>query len=439
MKKVIIRSLFFFALLSTSLFIGSCTEDEPNPNRISDAVNLASPINAATDIALDATLIWQAATDPDGDPITYDVYFGTEAIPVTVVSGSQTGTSYAPALAANTTYYWKVVAKDDRGGTSESTVWSFVTQNNGPGTVTLNMPTDAVSDVTLDALLTWQAVADPDGDAVTYDVYFGSDVSPVTVVTSSQMGTTYTPTLMANTTYYWKVVVKDGKGGTGESVVWSFTTERDITFDIFTDTRDGQVYKSVNIGTQTWMAENLAHLPSVSPTEEGSDTESYYHVYGYNGTNVNDAKATLNYKTYGVLYNWKAAITSCPTNWHLPSDAEWNQLEIFLDMDPSEADNIGWRRTGKIAYKLKTTSGWDPTISDTDGNGLDQYGFSALPGGYKYLNVNAFEGEGGIGYWWSSTEFSTTKALGRDIYSSSSTFRIWDHKVSGRSVRCVKD
>lgn len=94
-------------------------------------------------------------------------------------------------------------------------------------------------------------------------------------------------------------------------------------FGTFTDSRDGKVYNIVTIGKQFWMAENLAYLPSVVDPGTGSYTEPYYSVYGYNGTDVAAAKATENYQTYGVLYNWPAAMTACPEGWHLPSDAEW--------------------------------------------------------------------------------------------------------------------
>jgi len=97
----------------------------------------------------------------------------------------------------------------------------------------------------------------------------------------------------------------------------------------FTDSRDGKVYKTVTVGDQVWLAEDLAYLPAVSPAATGSQTESHYYVYGYEGTDVAQAKATDNYGTYGVLYNLQAAMTACPEGWHLPSDAEWTQLEEY--------------------------------------------------------------------------------------------------------------
>ena len=92
---------------------------------------------------------------------------------------------------------------------------------------------------------------------------------------------------------------------------------------------DGKTYKTVKIGNQWWMAENLAYLPSVGPYDIQSVINPMYYVYDYLGTNVNEAKATENYRTYGVLYNWPAAKSACPIGWHLPSDEEWRDWKYF--------------------------------------------------------------------------------------------------------------
>ncbi|MCF8358778.1 MAG: hypothetical protein K9H26_08480 [Prolixibacteraceae bacterium] len=88
------------------------------------------------------------------------------------------------------------------------------------------------------------------------------------------------------------------------------------------DERDGNYYNTVKIGEQIWMAENLAYLPQINRPSEQSYTIPLYYVYEYEGTEVNEAKAIENYQIYGVLYNWQAAISACPSGWHLPSDDE---------------------------------------------------------------------------------------------------------------------
>ena len=206
----------------------------------------------------------------------------------------------------------------------------------------------------------------------------------------------------------------------------------------FADNRDGHKYKWVRIGEQIWMGENLAYLPSVSPSSAESYADPYYFVYGYQSTSVSAAKATYNYSTYGVLYNWIAAKTACPTGWHLPTDDEWKQLEMALGMSQNKADDTDWRGTNE-GTKLKATSGWY-----NNGNGTDDYGFSALPGGYR-----AGSGEFGniifgdistFGAWWSYTEYSSFSAWHRILNNSSKNIvRSTDNKEYGFSVRCVRN
>ena len=85
-------------------------------------------------------------------------------------------------------------------------------------------------------------------------------------------------------------------------------------------THEGYDYSTVLIGDQCWFSENCRYLPEVSPSSEGSETEPYYYVYDYEGTDVAAAIATANYETYGVLYNWPAVMTEgiCPSGWHIP-------------------------------------------------------------------------------------------------------------------------
>jgi len=203
--------------------------------------------------------------------------------------------------------------------------------------------------------------------------------------------------------------------------------------DVYTDIRSGEtkVYKTVKIGDQWWFAENLAYLPEISPPLVGSATSPYYYVYGYSGTSVAEAKTTTNYGTYGVLYNWTAAKAACPPGWHLPSDADWKQLEMTLGMTQSQADLIGGRGTDQ-GSQMKATSGWY-----YNGN-TNTSGFTALPAGARYR-----EGFGNITYiahWWSSNEVDAYNAFNRDIeYHSSGIYRFSWYKEEGYSVRCVKD
>lgn len=225
--------------------------------------------------------------------------------------------------------------------------------------------------------------------------------------------------LTINTPYYIRAYATN-RNGTGYGMTMSFTAESKT----FTDMRDGNVYHTVTIGTQTWMVENLCYLPSVVEPATGSDTTPCYYVYGYNGTIVNNAKATANYTTYGVLYNWAAAMTACPTGWHLPSDAEWTQLTEYLG-----GENFG--------YKLKEagTTHW---LSNNYG-ATNETGFTALPGGCRFVD-GTFISIGSDGLWWSATEkdsqFAWRWAL---FYYQKSIDRNYAYKLMGFSVRCVRD
>jgi uncharacterized protein (TIGR02145 family) len=201
--------------------------------------------------------------------------------------------------------------------------------------------------------------------------------------------------------------------------------------------KDNKSYKVVKIGDQLWMAENLAWLPSVSPSSASSEIAPYYFVSDYMGTSIIEAKSTSNFATYGVLYNWEAAKTACPAGWHLPTDEEWKQLEMALGMTKAEADTEGSSRGTNQGIQLKNTSGW--AHNAYNGNGTNTSGFSALPGGYRYLDGN-FASLGVSGYWWSATEYSATYAWYRNLYYTIATVgRSSTNKTYGYSVRCVRD
>jgi uncharacterized protein (TIGR02145 family) len=220
--------------------------------------------------------------------------------------------------------------------------------------------------------------------------------------------------------------------------------EPQIQPENFTDERDGTTYRIVKIGEQWWMAENLAYLPSVSSVENESLNNPVNYVYQYNGTDVNLAKATENYKTYGVLYNWSAAMTACPEGWHLPTDDEWKQLELYIGMTQSEVDDRGWRGIAE-GGKLKSLSGWEE-----NGNGTDDYNFGGLPGGSReirsvessYVYPTRYTDKGHYGTWWSATEHNNNGEVSVVRVLNNKDGRIIRNpsfNQNGFSVRCVKD
>jgi len=247
------------------------------------------------------------------------------------------------------------------------------------------------------------------------------------------------------------------------------------TSAVFTDDRDGNTYKTVLIGDQCWMSENLKYLPSVLPIAErslwrpwrsvqnNSRTRPCYYVYGYRGRRVSEAKATTNYRNYGVLYNWPAAMDACPAGWHLSSDEEWTRLVDYL-MDEYGLLN-DWVHTNCVGNALKSCRQVDSPLGgacDTSEHprwdsintppperksvsvnvglhyGTDEVGFSALPGGrYAY---GRFTELGFIGFWWSSTEYYATRAWYRFMrHEFGDVTRSNFDKAAGLSVRCIRD
>ncbi len=237
-----------------------------------------------------------------------------------------------------------------------------------------------------------------------------------------------------------------GGGGGGGGSSWSCGNS-------FMDARDSNIYPTVQIGTQCWMKKNLAYLPSVVGPGTGSETTPYYYVYNYNGTDVATAKSQTNYTTYGVLYNWSAALTACPSGWHLPTDAELNTLETYVvsyinspnPQYPCSTSETGWRRcadnsgtdaggtygAGKSLKKVGQGTGV--------GAGDDLVGFSALLAGYRSTD-GSFNYIGSNTPFWSSSASSSSNAWDRYLDASYSTVNRYNsNKAYGFSVRCLRD
>lgn len=211
----------------------------------------------------------------------------------------------------------------------------------------------------------------------------------------------------------------------------SFVT-RSTCLNNFLDSRDNQTYKCYKIGTQIWMSENLAYLPSVNLSNDGSNSQVKYYVYGYEGTNVATAKATSNYEAYGVLYNWVAAKISCPEGWHLPSDEEYKTLEMYLGMSESDANRISIRSSGNVGFKLKSITGWDD-----NGNGDNSSGFNALAGGQN-IHDGDFQALGQIASFWSSSS-KISYGWFRGLRNSSDGVVRSYTNLNGYSVRCLQN
>ena len=207
----------------------------------------------------------------------------------------------------------------------------------------------------------------------------------------------------------------------------------EVSYGSLTDTRDGKSYKTVRIGTQTWMAENLNYAYS----------EGTARSYCYDNDPANCEK-------YGRLYTWAAAMDSatvfgeggkgcgtdaectpayhargvCPEGWHLPSDAEWMTLERFV------ANSLFGGKKDSVGYALKSTSGWKKEYGRS-WNGSDAFGFGALP----------TTGDGyGNSEFWSATAYGIFTVFWSLAYEGTDLDEyITESRYYGKSVRCVKD
>jgi uncharacterized protein (TIGR02145 family) len=192
---------------------------------------------------------------------------------------------------------------------------------------------------------------------------------------------------------------------------------------------DGNVYETIQIGTQVWMVENLkvthyrdntAITKVTGKAEWGALTTEAYCIYSDNASNE--------VETYGALYNWYAVNDNrnvAPLGWHVPTDVEWTELETYLS-------NNG--HSGAEGAALKSTAGWD------SGNGTDDYGFTALPGGYRNYDDGYSRSMGNYGYFWSATEYVSGTAWGRRLdYNRSGVDRFNYGKNYGFAIRCLRD
>jgi uncharacterized protein (TIGR02145 family) len=188
------------------------------------------------------------------------------------------------------------------------------------------------------------------------------------------------------------------------AITFALTACEEKGDNTFTDSRDGKVYKTVKIGKQTWMAENLNYKTGNSLCYDNNET---------------------NCSKYGRLYDWNTAKSACPSGWHLPTESEWNTLVAAAGGKEVAGD------------KLKAKSGWEEITT----NGTDDFGFTAMAGGCREID-GKFDNQGG-GYWWSATEYkddSSRANIFRIVYFDFEYYYEYiGDKNEGYSIRCIKN
>jgi uncharacterized protein (TIGR02145 family) len=188
----------------------------------------------------------------------------------------------------------------------------------------------------------------------------------------------------------------------------------------FTDTRDSMEYKTIVIGTQVWMAQNLNY---------NDDTSVCYK------------EDNSNCDKYGRLYNWAEAMEACPAGWRLPSTSDWDTLMEYVQTN-NDSSYASGSEASIAGMHLKATCGWSSLDEQSSGNGLDTYGFAALPGGCYNGNPNSSI-SGNNGCWWSSHEDDDINEYAyfrRISYSNDNAYWVSNYKNGWRfSVRCVQN
>lgn len=213
--------------------------------------------------------------------------------------------------------------------------------------------------------------------------------------------------------------------------------------ETFVDDRDNNKYKTVVIGKQVWLAENMRYLPSVNSPEDISYEDIFnpkYYVYGYYGTDATEAMNSDEYSKYGALYNQKAAKSACPKGWHLPKDSEWKTLEKALGMKGGATKEIGNRGTTQGVVMAGDASLWVAKGKVDFKNQLfGKSGFMALPGGYLGIDKK-FHDMGAKASFWSSTEYCEGFSYFRSIgVNSLAVYRNNSDNTTAMYVRCIKN
>jgi uncharacterized protein (TIGR02145 family) len=393
-SNLLFRFLWVIAIVIISQ---ACTKENQAPV----AQFTIDPVtgNDETIFVMDGT----ATTDPDDDAETILVswdYEGDGIFDTQYATRKKGDHKYTKAGSYNVT----LVAKDPRGLTDTVSVPLIVSSSNLPPEAPYDpIPADGAVTLTAKPWMKWSS-SDPDGDPLFFTCYFGKTNPPAQFIANQMFGTFSPGTLDYGTTYYWRIKIRDAKGNITEGPVWSFSTY-DLHVGTLTDSRDGQTYRTIQMGSAWWMAENLRYDAGV-----GS--------YCYDN---NQARCD----TYGRLYTWDAAMKSCPDGWHLPTITEFETM----------INNIGGPEIAGGKLKDNELQLW----KEVNVGGTNEVGFNAIPAGRRY-DSGLYAGLNYYAQFFASTEYNSTEAYNMTIgYDYANTFIYNYKKAYAISVRCVKN
>lgn len=418
----------FPTLLFTTLLImtSGCIKDPVLP------VLRTEPVAEITDSSADVSGV---ITDDGGAEITARGFcWGTGADPTinddNIPAGTGTGkfTAILDNLQPNKQYHVRAYAENSVGIAYGNDI-DFVTNMAPPSVTTAQVSSIAGATATCGGNVTYDGGATITAKGVCWSTTPEPDTSGphTTDGTGAGIFTSAMTNLAPATIYYVRAYASNAD--------WTVYGEQQ-TFRTKLSDIEGNLYNTVLAGTKLWMAENLRTTKLNDNSQINEITDDALWVASTTPAFCWYDNNPLYKPTYGALYNWFTANTGklCPTGWHVPTDEEYNTLEIALGMSADQAEIWGWRGTDH-GQKMKNQNGWDE-----DGNGTNTSGFSALPGGYRFGADGRFFLQTTITYWWSATEHDIDRGWYRRLDSSShQVYRASTSKKGGKYIRCVKD
>ena len=356
-KKIIgilICMLFLISAFSTPISSKMFSLNDPpytpnNPN----------PANGSTSVDVNTALSWTGG-DPDGDPVVYDIYFGTDSNPPYVVVSHPTTTYDLDRLEYNTQYYWRINAWDNHGFSTTGPVWMFHTaENNPPYTPNNPNPANGSTSVDVNTALSWTG-GDPDGDPVVYDIYFGTDSNPPNVMTSHP-STTYDPGKLDYTTqYYWRIDAWDSYDNSTTGPLWTFHTAENNP--PYTPNNPNPANGSTGVDINT-------HLSWVGGDPDIGDTVSYDIYFGTdsNPPNVATDHSSTTYDpgklNFSTQYYWR--IDAWDNKGYSTTGPTWTFETTISTNDPPDKPS---RPAGTNSGITRRSYSYSSSTIDPDGD-----------------------------------------------------------------------
>jgi uncharacterized protein (TIGR02145 family) len=422
--------IIFIAVAVLVLSLNSCKKDPTIPVLTTDS---------ATDITIYSATLGGDITSDGGAAVTLrGICWGTDDNPTAegdhMEAGAGTGkfSCLVEGLDPNTIYHVRAYAQNSVGIAYGNEV-VFATGIAAPVITTAQVSTITATSAVSGGVITYDGGAQITESGICWSTTPQPDLDDSFVLNGTGTNTfsSTLTNLSSGTKYYVRAYVKNSEWTVYGAEMTFITKVADI---------EGNLYSTVIIGSQVWMAENLrvtkfndnTSIPNVTDNTEWSTlTEAAYCWYN------NDIS---NKPTLGALYSWYTIAEGnlCPSGWHVPADSEYNALEIFLGINPDSVNIWGWRGTDQ-GRQMKSTAGWED-----GGNGTNSSGFNGLAGGYRQGTYGDFYALGLLTYWWTATDDSANDkpdvawyrrldGIYNDIYKATTL------KKGGKYIRCIKD